>query len=459
MGESREILYDVCVIGAGVAGLKAAQELEKFGVNYVVLEGRNRTGGRIHTDRTGLVPYDMGGSWFHDTLTNPFFDEVRSRAQDFDLFYDDGKPVYLNESGVDLEHEKVPQVVKEMEKYVELRYFESIEVEDISLKEATEEYTRKQASLLSEAQAKFAPAMLRQLELWHGVSWDQMSSKYALVDNVGRNCLVRGGYDKVIGTIEAEIPVKRIILNQTVNYVRRNGEYMVIKTSEREYRAKFVIVTIPQSVLQSNDDTLGSIKWEPELPGDFRESLSRMSFGSLGKFVFEFEHLFWSPEYGDRFVTIPTPGEANHTCWDHPVLMLNMFSISGVASVLCFTQGDITRNLEARPDEAWEYFKPIFEKLKVSDYGDLPEPKRCISSTWTLDPLSRGSYAACEPGDDPVEVAITLSQGLGNLRFAGEHTILDGAGAVHGAWLSGKREAVYILQEMGLMERKEDHWQ
>ncbi len=70
----------VIVIGAGVAGLVAAHELREAGLSVIVLEGRDRAGGRIWTDRTPGAPFDLGASWIHGGQDNPLTKLARGRG-------------------------------------------------------------------------------------------------------------------------------------------------------------------------------------------------------------------------------------------------------------------------------------------------------------------------------------------------------------------------------------------
>ena len=65
---------DVAVIGAGAAGLAAGLTLQKSGRSFIVLEARNRIGGRAFTDISTLpgIPFDVGGHWLHAAKQNPF---------------------------------------------------------------------------------------------------------------------------------------------------------------------------------------------------------------------------------------------------------------------------------------------------------------------------------------------------------------------------------------------------
>ena len=64
------MLYDVIIIGAGVSGLAAAKKLIDENREVLVLEARNRLGGRICTDRSLGFPLDLGASWMHDLPNN-----------------------------------------------------------------------------------------------------------------------------------------------------------------------------------------------------------------------------------------------------------------------------------------------------------------------------------------------------------------------------------------------------
>jgi protoporphyrinogen oxidase len=64
----------IIIIGAGIAGLAAADYLHQQGVKASILEARKRIGGRIHVDHSWGFPISKGASWIHDALNNPLFD-------------------------------------------------------------------------------------------------------------------------------------------------------------------------------------------------------------------------------------------------------------------------------------------------------------------------------------------------------------------------------------------------
>jgi len=74
-------MANIIIIGAGISGLAAARELQSNGFKVTVLEGRNRIGGRINTDRTLGLPVDLGASWIHGINNNP----IGKLAQEFQV--------------------------------------------------------------------------------------------------------------------------------------------------------------------------------------------------------------------------------------------------------------------------------------------------------------------------------------------------------------------------------------
>ena len=78
----------VVVVGAGIAGLAAASRLRRAGIGCVVLEARDRIGGRLHTIDLAGVPVDLGGSWIHHPIGNP----IAALCDELGIVRDPGDP-------------------------------------------------------------------------------------------------------------------------------------------------------------------------------------------------------------------------------------------------------------------------------------------------------------------------------------------------------------------------------
>ncbi|EEQ38075.1 hypothetical protein CLUG_02198 [Clavispora lusitaniae ATCC 42720] len=538
----------VCIIGAGVAGLKAARALIDRGLapeKVVVLEAQARAGGRIFTDRARSkhgAAYDMGAAWFHDSLTNKVFAEevlLAQKSGDFfdSTWFDDADPAYYASevSGpLDVAGLKLNRVVEEIEQFVEIQYRDSLDEEDVSLARAAQMYMERRAPLLSGEQRRFGARMVRTLELWHGASHEKISAQHAFLDYDGRHVFNRRGYDTLV---ERLMPPGRVFLGEPVRAIDRDTNNIkhrrhLVHAKSISVAADYVVVAVPHSILALPEEHEHAIRWTPPLPLAVRESFSALHFDALGKVVLEFSHAWWpdrdsfeilgdededreekheeqsgddrgkedrdnddrdedrdkedrdkedrdkedrdrnnsnkdngdedreekSKNYGHKTSDSPATTFSIRP-FEYPISVSN-FARHGAPALIVLVQAPVTQYLEADPARAWPYLKPMLAKLASSTGPDsisaIPDPINVIVSDWTQNPYIRGSYSSVHVGDDPFAQVLQLSGeydscGLGaqsTIRFAGDHTIGEGAGCVHGAYESGRRAASWILDNL-----------
>lgn len=483
---SQPIEVEVCIIGGGVSGLKAAHTLLNHSKSpysskdLILLEAQDRIGGRIFTDRKSSklgLSYDLGASWFHDSLNNVVLTEsIQDGTFNIteDGYYDDKDLKYFasdQDGPLDVNNMKLHRVTEDIEKFIELYYFDDLGKKDMSLSEIVGLFMEKYASRLTTEQKHYCSNTLRYLELWYGLSWDKISAKYSIMDHQGRNLFNKKGYDFVINKLSHGIPNDRIILSHPVSGIDRNNKNVSKKVSVESscgptIHCNYLIVTVPQSILSLRPSHPQGITWTPPLPSNITNALDSIHFGALGKVIFEFEVAWWDIN-DDRFEVVADSTDNSLLSFPlnlppdkfrFPSFAINYAAVyngsTKGASLCILTQSPLTNYLESRPQEAWPYFKPMLSKLAYAGQK-ISDPINTITSNWTNNPYIRGSYSAVETGDDPLDIITQLSGehncGLTdkNIRFAGEHTILDGSGCVHGAYMSGDREALWILNDKG----------
>lgn len=489
---TQPIEVEVCVIGGGVSGLKAAHTLLNYsGSTYsskdlILLEAQDRLGGRIFTDRKSSklgLSYDLGASWFHDSLSNVVLEEsIEDGSFNImkDGYYDDKNVKVFasdNDGPLDVNDMKLHRVREDIEKFIELYYFEDLYKKDMSLNEIVELFMEKHSSRLTTEQRKYCRNMLRYLELWYGITWDKISAKYSFMEHQGRDLYNKKGFDFVVNKLSQGIPRDRILLSHPVTSIDRNNKNGSKKVAVRSSNGptvycNYLIITVPQSILALSPLHTYGITWTPPLPSNITNAIEKIHFGALGKVIFEFESCWWDNNE-DRFEILAdlTDNSLLSSSLNLPpesfqfhIQVINYAAVykdSGKGASLCIlTQSSLTDYLESHPQHAWPYFKTMLSKLALND-SKVTDPVNIITSNWTNNPYIRGSYCAIETGDDPLDIITQLNGeytcGLTekNIRFAGEHTILDGSGCVHGAYTSGEREALWILNDVGAITTTE----
>ncbi|KAK6454802.1 corticosteroid binding protein [Scheffersomyces xylosifermentans] len=461
----------VIIIGAGISGIKTALDLYNGGVkDGLILEARDRLGGRLLSiDSTNSeikgTRYDLGASWFHDSLHNPLFEKAIAKGN-IKYYYDDGKHLYFSKDKKEIRTWEFEAVLEEMTTYTQLAFERNPERPDLSLKDLCMEYVQIYKDRLTSNQIKYGIAGVRMwAELWHGESWDKLSGRYCFADSghLGRNVYVKNGYVSVFNNELHELPedyrLKNIKLNtQVVKIDYSNRKKIAVHTKNGDiYTCEYLVSTIPQSLLTIKDKKDPCyVQWQPPFPSHISEVLPSVKFGSLGKVIMEFDHTFW-PKDVDRFygITDIVPNRKGKiSAWEYPTIFVNYHSVAGTSTLVALTQNPLSQYIEDLngPDKnkkIWEIFEPLVKT--ISDKYSIPSPKNIYHTPWNNDKYVRGSYAIAPVGTkDPSAVISAFCEGIEErIRFAGAETI-DGSagGCAHGGWFSGEREAKFILAKI-----------
>lgn len=430
---------DVVIVGAGVAGIKAAADLAQAGFSIAVLEGRDRLGGRLYTDRTsGSKLYELGCSWFHQSLDNPLLKLALDENLDIKPQYDDNGPGLYDVNGPLDGSKKLGQAATDFGDFASLYFKSHPEITDLSLKEIIDIFTSEHR-LLTEAQKAEVKRILQIPTLPNGSDASDVSAKFNALPALGRDILPVGGYDLIYEYIKKPVSQNDIYLNSTVISITKENNNTVTTTTENgdKYTSKYVIVTVPIGVLKAT-----AINFLPALPPALTSAIDNLGISKLGKVYFEFENVFW-PENLDKFVYV---GDIQGKY--APALISNWYLFNGEKKhpgLFALVSGELISKIEANPDGAFDLLKPILEAIRVDKTVSVPTPTRIKTTNWNSDRFTLGAISRAKIGTDPAGPIAAFANGFDNVRFAGEHTIVEGFTFVHGAWRSGAREAKYII--------------
>ncbi|KAL7584231.1 hypothetical protein Lser_V15G46014 [Lactuca serriola] len=433
---------DVIVIGAGLSGLVAARQLIFLGFKVVVLEGRSRPGGRVRTKKMSggdcVAAADLGGSVLTGINGNPL--GVLARQLGFPLHkVRDICPLYLpNGRTVNPEIDSKVEVSfnKLLDRVCKLRQsmMEEAKSIDVPLGTALEAFRQvyrvaedPQEKMLLDwhlANLEYANATL--MSNLSMVFWDQDDP----FEMGGDHCFIPGGNDLFIRALSENLP---IFYNQTVERIKYGSNGVSISANGQDYHADMVLCTVPLGVLKKK-----SIEFIPDLPERKKDAIDRLGFGLLNKVAILFPYDFWGGEI-DTFGHLSDKSSMRGEFF----LFYSYSSVSGGPLLVALVAGEAAIEFEKMsPVESvtrvMEILKGIFNPKGIA----VPDPLQAICTRWGQDQFSYGSYSYVGIGASGNDYDILAENiGGGRVFFAGEATNKLYPATMHGAFLSGLREA------------------
>jgi len=217
-----------------------------------------------------------------------------------------------------------------------------------------------------------------------------------------------------------------------VTRVAHGTSGVVVETSKGAFTAPRAIVTLPIGVLRS-----GAVKFDPALPASKVSAISAMRMDVLQKVYVRFAKPFW-PEDVEIFGRIaPASGKGEF------VSLVNVAFYAKEPILMFFNAGTYARKVEEMTDGAVADLAT--KHLREMFGASVPTPEACLVTRWGRDPFALGSYAHLPVGTKPSDRKALAAPVDDRLFFAGEATESDYPATVHGALLSGRREARRIL--------------
>lgn len=413
-----------------MAGLAAAERLHASGMTCRVLEGRDRIGGRVHTDRSRPeAPVDLGASWIQGIRNNPLVELAASYGAQT-APSDDDSAVLFDDAGRRLSDAEVSTLEKRFKRvmrWLEARREDEEGKADYPLRAALNAYIEEE-QVSGEDLRQLEYAANTTIEHEYAADVGQLSFHHWDDDNGlgGGDVFFPQGYDALASGLAKGLDVR---LGQVVEHIRVTDGGVTIRTSRSVFEADRAIVTLPLGVLKS-----GSVVFEPPLPEDKQQSIDRLGVGLLDKLVLRFEKPFW----GDAEIIGYIAKERGRWAEGR-----NFYATTKSADLMLFNAGSYAETVARWPDE--RIVADAMDVLKAM-YGPATlHPVAHLVSRWRLDPMALGSYSYLPPGATSAD-RVTLSKPVGDrLHFAGEATHQGFSALVTGAYLSGKREAERIL--------------
>ena len=432
-------ILDVIIVGAGACGLVAARELARAGKKVLVLEARNRLGGRIFTADIGSFtkPVEAGAEFVHGDLplTQALLTEAGIQCHPLA-----GK-TYQVKSGV----------LEEAEEFIEnfeilMQKLDELE-QDLPLAEFLNQYFgEEQYYNLRNSVTRFAEG--------YDAADIQKVSTFALREEwqtggAANSYHPVGGYSQLINFLAAAGKKSGVTiqLNMPVQEIRwEEGRVKIISSDGTSYEARLALITVPLGVLQAEPGSPGSIRFVPDLP-EKRHAFAQLGFGAVIKVCLEFKTTFWQePAF--------TPQHLNQAP-DLAFLFSDTHLFTAWWTQLPDQTPLLTAWLAGPPAEKYKDLPDhqlVAEALTaLADIFNTSVPvlqeylKASVVFNWAADPYARGAYAYATVAAGEVREIVTSPE-ANTLYFAGEGLYVGHAmGTVEAALASGLEAVQHIL--------------
>ena len=442
---------DTVIIGAGFAGIAAAKKLQKAGKSFLILEARDRIGGRTLTENLDCgATIDLGAQWIGPDQ-HLIWDWVKATNTATYECYDSGKNILsVNQKishykgtipkvdpvsliGIGLAINKINQLSQQVSletpwAHPKAKKWDSMTVASWMDKQMLTEKAKTLFSIGIETVFAAEPDELSFLgALFYAHSGKNLDSLLAVTGGAQQTLLVNGT-QQLLKDIAQPFD-SQIMLNHVVKKIELADESVTVHTKNGKVIAKHCIVTLPPALMNT-------IEFDPILPQMKAQLYQRMPMGAAMKCFCIYEKPFWrSKGFSGQIVTDGHPIRVTFDCSKDN-------DSHGI--ILAFVEGQAARDFidlpkEIRQQQITEGLAKYLgkEALSLIEYTD-----KC----WTKEVYSRGCYVGLLPPGVLSKFKDTIRQPYERIRFAGTETATHWNGYLDGAIQSGYREAEVIIK-------------
>lgn len=423
--------YDVIVIGAGVSGLTAANKLHKAHKKVLILEAKDRLGGRVYTTYDWGFATDLGASWIHGIKDNPLM-SLLGNMKFYTNTYSDSKPqsLFRDFALYSSNGKRMPQAG--IQEWTELTndfiHYARQQNKTTTYQDIFNAYAHSKA-LNHQQKALLYYALINMYTYEFAADLNVLSPNTTSIcddsDNYGKNVILPEGYFKLFAPLSHGVQIN---LNQVVHQINYGTQGVDVVTQNNTYHAEKVIVTVPLGVLKA-----GKIAFNPELPKSKRLAIEQMGMGHFEKLYLLFDQVFWDKDK-EWLGMLPKDENSGFN-------IFNYYKYTKKPILIFFTSGQLAQKMEMQQLTDW-----AMAQLKTMYGNTIPYPIKIKKTFWGSDPYTLGSYSYL-PFNVDKKVIQDLAEPVNKqVYFAGEATSPTSISTVHGAYQSGLRVAAEILE-------------
>jgi monoamine oxidase len=441
---------DVVVVGAGFAGMIAARNLRRAGKTVVVLEARDRVGGRIKAGTIAGKSVDVGGMWVGPTQTR-----LLSLIKEYGLStypqFESGNSITElagkqtqgkeEDAGLDPKTEKdLELLVQELDRLSSQVPLDSpwsaphaAEFDSITVEEWIVAHTQNEAvrGFFRAVNRTYISADAKQISflffLFYIRSCDKFETMYGIKD-AAQAFRISSGMHGLAASVAKELG-DSIVLRAPVTAISQYASGASVLSDAGEWSCDFVVVAVPLPLSVR-------IAYNPPLPAHRDILAQRMPMGSIIKFWVAYERPFWREHSWNGLVFSDVPPSAGVYDGTLPE--------GGVGLLVGFIDADGALKLTGLPRE--ERKKVVVGRLVDWLGAEAGHPIDYEDNDWPSEQYSRGCYEAWTFPGVLTTVGKSMREPIGRIHWAGTETSEKWMGYVDGAIRSGERAATEVLE-------------
>jgi monoamine oxidase len=441
--------HELVVVGAGLSGLVCARTLVRAGRDVVVIEARDRVGGRTLSAPVGGASLDVGGQWLG--AKQPWLESLtRSLGVETYAQHHEGKKVLFARGKRSTYRGSIPSLAPHRLAEMQLALFRldrmlaevqvdaptagplaDLDADSLETWTAARVKSSTVRALLASAVRVVFGAELRDLSMLYFLTYLRASGglmNLLEIENGAQERRFVGGSQTLSLRLAAELG-DRVRLSSPVRRIEQDAQRVRVFTDAGAIAADRVVVAIPPPLV-------ARIEFSPSLPPARDQLLSRAPMGALIKCLVAYDRPFWREEgFSGEIV-----------CDDDPVCVgFDATSHDGSQPALvAFVGGRPARRWAERDRESRE--REVVEVLARA-FGDRArKPVDFVAKDWSADPWSRGCPVAILATGALSSSAEGFARPVGRVHFAGTETAREWTGYLEGAIEAGERAAAELLR-------------
>lgn len=440
-----DLFADVVIVGAGLAGLSAAQSLVARGISVIVLEARERVGGRMFSYPMGHERVDLGAQWIGPTQERIMQLAHKLHIQMFPQYHRGRKVLELN-GRLSFYRNTVPALP--LPSLLELRWTirqierlcrqvpldrpftaaHAQEWDQITVEQWMQRHVRTSdaRSVLGSAVRALLAAEPRAISFLHFLFYVHSGGGFVRLIKVRRGAQqyrLVGGAQQIAQRLADELG-ERVILQAAVRVIEQDDAGVTVHSATGTYRGQRIIVAVPPILARQID-------YLPALPPPRQQLTRRMLMGSVIKCVIAYQHPFWRDAGLSGEVlsnTSPIQLVFDDSAYDGAFGALVVFILGAVARQQ--SQHPITDRATMVRNELTRFFGP-----------QAASPVAYVDQDWTTETWTRGGYVGFMPPETQTTYGEALRMPVGRIHWAGTETAQVWNGYMEGAIESGERAA------------------